>query len=186
MKKIISILAILACFGANAQVFPPQPTPAAGSVTRGGYGTYTSIGYASSGILSTIVSGTVTPVSTDTLKSPAINSTGNNTDTGYISFSCSSIENKTFDVWFQVLSGTLSGAAVLQGSIDGLIWNTITGSTTYCSGCIGASATVTGAGTTHYQWYVPTTAENYKYHQVRAILSGTCTATFGGQQIIGY
>lgn len=188
MKKLIMIMLFgLTSLVGYSQTFPAKTTGSIGSVTRGTYGTYASIGYINPVTIATIVSGTVTPTTRpDTLKSPVVVTTGYGTDTGYIQFSCSSVMNKTFELQMTVLTGTLAGAAVLLGSKDGQIWNAITGNTTYCAGCIGASASLSGAGTTAYQWYVPATAENYPYHQIRVITSGTCTATFTGTQMGGY
>jgi len=193
MKKIIvTILALLAMgISTNAQTFPAQTLTKNSSATRGGInagGTYLSIGYAT-GQNYTIVTGTVTPASAshpDTLFVPTTGISGYGTDTGYVFYSFSSNVNKTYDLQVNSVSGTLAGTAILQGSTDGQGWHTLTGNTTYCTGCAGASATLTGSGTTHYQWYMPKDADNYQYHQIRAILSGTCTATFSGTQIVSY
>jgi len=192
MKQIIAIMAFIAlCFSAQAQTFIPKTPAQTQSATRGGInagGTYLSIGYAT-GNQATITLGTVTPVSSshpDTLKAPRVNSLGYNTDTGYYQFSNSSNVDKLFDFSVTSLTGTLAGTAVLQGSRDGQNWLTLTGNTTACAGCSGSSATLTGSGTTHYYWYLPKDAEIFPYKQVRAIVTGTCTATFTATQTTAY
>lgn len=190
MKKILFLLALIATFSAGAQTFntlpynPIQfPAPA-----RGNYGTYVGIGYVP-GTICTIVLGTVTPITSgvvDTLVSPAVSYGGYKTDSGYAQFVYHSRVDKTFDLSVTALTGTLAGTAILQGSYDNATWYTITGVTTYCASCKGASATLSGSGTTHYQWNVPEYAENYTYHQILPILSGTCTATFSAKMNVSY
>lgn len=158
------------------------------STARGTYGTYVGIGYVPANNC-TIVTGTVTPVASghaDTLFSPATGIVGYGTDTGYAQLVYRSKVDKTFDFTVTAISGTLAGTAILQGSYDNTVWYTLTGNTTYCTTCKGASATLSGSGTTDYQWYIPDNAENYPYHQVRAILSGTCTATFNLNTTVSY
>jgi hypothetical protein len=83
------------------------------------------------------------------------------------------------DVAITKISGTVGGTLLLQGSYDNSTWYAITGNTTYCASCIGASATITNtAGTKHYVWDVPHSAVNFKYYQVTAIPTGTMSATF--------
>jgi hypothetical protein len=190
--KIVSLLlmATIVSFTGFGQVFPAKTVPSNQSTTaRGNYGTYSAIGY-TTGQICTIASGTVTPMpssrAADTLKSPVVNATGYGTDTGYVQFSYSSKTDKLYDLKVTVISGTLAGTAVLQGSTDGVNWYTLTGITTYCSGCVGASASLSGAGTSDYQWSFIAGSDIYPYHQIRAITSGTCTATFTASQGTAY
>ena len=183
MKKLCFLLALIAVtFGATAQTFNSLPKiPASfSSPARGNYGTIVPIGYVQ-GTQCTIVTGTVTPVSgshPDTLKAPTTGIIGYGTDSGYVQFAYHNKVDKTFELLVSTLTGTLAGTAVLQGSFDNATWYTITGNTTYCASCKGASATLSGAGTSNYQWYVPDVAENYPYHQVAVYMTGTCTATY--------
>ena len=195
MKRIFLIVTILSfALTGFAQVWPAQSVSAGVVPARGGSqagGTHQSIAAATGGItISTIVNGTVTPMpssrAADTLQSPAVNATGYGTDSGYVLFGYSERASKLYILSVKRVSGTLAGAALLQGSYDGQTWYTLTGNTTYCTSCIGASATLSGTGTTKYSWYLPTDADNFTYHQLFPILSGTCTATFTGQMIVAY
>lgn len=185
MKRIIAILAIIAStfYNVNAQTFPAVTPSTSSTAARGGInagGTYLSIGYLT-GQNCTIITGTVTPAATshpDTLKSPATGITGYKSDTGYTQFSYASSVHKLFDFSITPITGTLAGKAILQGSRDGQTWYKITGATATCAGCISDTATLSGSGTTHYQWFVPKDVEIYPLHQVRVIVSGTVTATF--------
>lgn len=165
MKHLILILAIIAFgFTANAQ--------------RGTYGTLTPVSF-NTGAIYGYVAGVVTAKTADTLS---------NVDTGLVRWTFSNSYNLLFDYTITKLTGTPAGTLLLQGSVDGSTWNTITGSTTYCAGCIGASGTITNtAGTKHYQWVVPYDAgTNYKYWQVQAITSGTTTVTYSGTAQYSY
>lgn len=180
MKKLLFICSILISATTFAQVFNPSNVPAntTGAGTRGTYGNYQAFNYAT-GTNCTIVTGTVTPVSRpDTLKSPVVVTTGYGTDSGYSQVQMNSRLATMFDFSVTRLTGTLAGAAVLQGSIDNATWYTLTGNTATCASCIGASATLSGTGTTHYTWMLAPDDQTFPYYQVRAITSGTCTATF--------
>ncbi len=181
--KNIKILSVLLLCGSicSGQTFTSKAQPQLQiGTTRGNYGTYQPYSYIT-GNHSTIVTGTVTPVASghnDTLVVPATSITGYGTDSGYAQFYIPSALNFVFDLAVTAISGTLAGTSLLQGSIDNATWHTITGNTTYCTDCKGASATLTGAGTTHYQWVVPAEFSNYPYWQVRSITTGTSTATY--------
>lgn len=178
MKKIIFLIAFIAISATSiGQVFPISPVPQHTAFSRGTYGTIQPYGYLAGNICS-IITNTVTPVavgSFDTLK---------NVDTGFVQFALNNSYDLLFDLQYNNLTGTAGGTAILQGSIDNASWHTLTGNTTYCSGCAGASGTVSGTGTTHYQWYLPQDATSYPYYQIRTIQSGTCTATYTGT--VGY
>lgn len=57
----------------------------------------------------------------------------------------------------------------------------LTGNTTYCSGCVGASSTTVPGTSKKYTWQFPNNAgclfDNYV---IRTIQTGTCTATYTG------
>ena len=158
MKRIIFLLAFIA-LGITSSF----------GQARGTYGTiqpYNSL----TGTLYGIHSGTVTAVSTDTLT---------DVDTGYVRVTFANNYDMVFDFVVTKLSGTVGGTALLQGTIDGVNWHTITGATDFCAGCQGASATITNtAGSKHYQWIVPVNALPYPTYQVQIISSGTMTATY--------
>ena len=192
MKNLIAILALVAIgYSVSAQTYPAQTTSKTTSATRGGIsagGTYLSIGY-TTGTPQTIVFGTVTPCSAthpDTLVSPAVSYGGYATDSGYSWWSNYSGTDRTYELSITALTGTLAGSATLQGSTDGQHWYTLTGNTTYCGSCKGASATLSGSGTTVYKWYFPKGAMNDQFTQVAVILSGTCTATYSSKLTSSY
>lgn len=177
---------------ADAQVFPGQTKNTSVPAARGGAnagGTYQVIG-TQTGQIYTIVTGTVTAMpstrAADTLQVPVANITGYGTDSGYTLFNYASRAAKLYTLSVNRISGTLAGTAILQGSYDGKQWYTLTGNTTYCTACVGASATLTGTGTTKYSWFLPIDADNFTSHQILPILSGTCTATFSGEITTGY
>lgn len=174
------------CFVDYGQVFNAKSAASNTSATRGINGQWLPIG-STPGATCTIISGTVTPTTRpDTLVSAPVSYHGYATDTGYVQFSFTSRVDKLYELTVNSLTGTLAGTAVLQGSRDNVTWYAITGSTTYCASCKGASATLSGSGTTKYQWSEPIGADIYQYHQFSVILSGTCTATFSGIQTTAY
>lgn len=183
MKKAI-VLILLATLSvvSQAQTFIAQTKPNnknAVTATRGAMGTYQSFNY-QSGQICAVISNTVTPVASGKLD------TLTNADSGYVQFYNCNIVNNNLDMMFDFavtkISGTVASTAVLQGSLDNQTWNTITGNTTYCAGCVGASATITNtAGTKHYQWYLPHSATNYPFYQIfTGATSGTYTASYTG------
>ena len=155
-----------------AQPVPSNPGPAAAS--RGNYGTIQFYTYTQASIWYLYL---------DTLRlgSYPTNDTGKtagSSDTLYFQWSNNLNVNHMFDLAVTNLTGTQAGTAILQGSLDNATWNTITGNTTYCTTCTGASATISGSGTTHYKWDIPANTTPFPYWQVRVIQTGTCTATY--------
>jgi len=158
MKKIISLIAFIAIgFCASAQT------------GRGIYGTIQPFTFHGVSTYS-VVAGVYKPIT-------VVDTFGVDTTAGQWTF------NNNYDVVVDMaitkISGTVAGTATLQGSMDNATWYAITGNTTYCAACIGASATMTNtAGTKHYQWYVPHSATGYLYYQLLAVPTGTMSATF--------
>lgn len=109
-------------------------------------------------------------------------------DTNYIQFTLGNCYNRVFDLSVVSLTGTLAGNAVLMGSTSQPMptypndpsWKVLTGKVTVCAGCVAASATLTGSGTTTYQWHVDNNGDDYNSYQIRSIITGTCTATNTG------
>lgn len=166
MKHLVFLLAFIA-----------TAVTAGAQLPRGNYGTMQPI-TRSTGTIYKYTAGTPTVASTDTLT---------DVDTGLVRWTFSNGYNLLFDYTVTKLTGTVAGTALLQGSQDGTNWFTITGNTTYCAGCTGASATVTNtAGSKKYEWYVPVNATNFKYWQVQTITSGTMTATYSGNAYYSY
>lgn len=159
MKKLIVFLALIS-LGLSA------------SAQRGIYGTYQPY-LSQAGVKH---NGSGTTVTVDTLK---------NVDTSYVRWSFAGDYNYIFDLSITKLTGTVAGTSLLQGSLDGTTWYTLTGNTTYCASCKGASATITDA-TAHYQWSLPVGSSAYPYYQIRTITSGTMTATYSGTASIKY
>ena len=76
-------------------------------------------------------------------------------DTLYINWTNSFPTISTFNLKTVQVASTLSGVATLQASYDGWTWQTITGETTVCTSCIGASKTyTTQTGTTINSWNI--------------------------------
>jgi hypothetical protein len=58
----------------------------------------------------------------------------------------------------------------------------ITGNTTYCAGCVGASSTTIPGASKEYIWQVPKSqGALFDNFFVRTIQTGTCTATYTGE-----
>jgi hypothetical protein len=158
MKKIIAILAFIAIgLGADAQT------------GRGIYGTIQPFTAQPVSTYS-VVAGIYIPV-------PAVDTYS--VDTTAAQWTFNNNYDMLVDLGITKISGTVAGSAVLQGSIDGVTWYAITGNTTYCAACIGASATITNtAGTKHYQWYVPHSSVGFNKFQLLGVPTGTMSATF--------
>ena len=160
MKKLIVFMALVA-IGLNATA---QSTTA-----RGIYGTIQPFTPAPVSTYS-VVLGVYIPV-------PAVDTFG--VDTTAAKWTFNNNYDMLVDLGITKISGTVAGSAILQGSIDGSTWYAITGNTTYCAACIGASATITNtAGTKHYQWFVPHSATGFNQYQLIGVPSGTMSATF--------
>ena len=106
-------------------------------------------------------------------------------DTGYCQFSLPYEFNFVTDLYMKQITGTMAGTAVLMGSNTSSMpgvrdnsWHILTGSTTYCAGCAGASSVLTGSGTTQYQWHIPESGCDYQNYQIRIIDTGAVTATY--------
>ena len=136
MKKLITILAIIATVSANAQ-------------SRGTYGTlqpYTQL-------TATLFNNSLTQVTADTLKG---------VDTSYAYFKFNNPYRVLFDMTLTQKADSVSGTVILQGSDDNSTWQSITGITTICTTCSGASATLTKAtGINHATFDVGQTVFNY-------------------------
>jgi hypothetical protein len=106
-------------------------------------------------------------------------------DTGYVQYQFPNKQNMVFDLNVLYLTGTLAGTAVLMGSSSSSMpspasstWKVLTGKVTYCAGCTAASATLTGTGTTNYQWHVGEDGSDYQNFMIRITPTGTVTATY--------
>lgn len=106
-------------------------------------------------------------------------------DTVYTQWQNPNSYYQVIDLFMTTQSGTLAGTGVMYGSNASNMplptsktWQALTGVTTYCSGCTGASATLTGAATTQYTWHMPEGGSDYQFYQIRAIVTPTCSATF--------
>ena len=168
MKKIIAIIS-LAFIASNVS-----------AQVRGTYGTVTPW-QSLVGTLNKVVRGVPTPVATGLLDTLV------NADTGYVYVSLNNNFDATFDLYVTTISGTLAGSSVLQESTDGVNWYAITGNTTYCASCIGASATLTNTpGPKDYQWYLPVHAVGSPKYRIQIISTGTSTASYTGTIGIKY
>jgi hypothetical protein len=151
MKKIISILAILAIgFSASAQI------------GRGTYGTLQQY----SSLPGTLYNNSFTLKSADTLKG---------VDTTYAYFTFTNPYYLLFDLKTVQKADSLTGTVIVQACDDNTNWLSITGNwqsitwlTTLCTTCSGASKAFTVAtGTNHAYFDVGKTA--FKYWRLRIV-----------------
>ena len=173
MKQLIFLLSLTCIFGLNAGA---QTAP----VNRGTYGTQSN--YWSTPMHVTTTAGVVKNPNKDTLVNAA-------TGTTYVWI------GQGYDLSFELTRTILTGAATTESDIlygynnNGkplsaaqaatVTGTAITGNTTYCAGCIGASFTSTVTGTAKHLWQVPKSAgalfDNYF---LRTIQTGTVTGTY--------
>jgi len=106
-------------------------------------------------------------------------------DTGYVQYQFPNKQNMVFDLNVLYLTGTLAGTAVLMGSSAATMpspssttWKVLTGKVTVCALCTTASATLTGTGTTNYQWHIDENGSDYQNYMIRIMPTGTVTATY--------
>lgn len=178
MKRILFLVAMVAAMNTGAQVFNGKAEPQNTQNATSFYGK-TPINYVTGNICAVVLN-TVTPVASGKLDTLGLLNPGT-ADTGYLQFTLNNKFDLLFDFYVTKISGTVAATSLLQGSLDNATWFTLTGNTTYCATCQGASATITNtAGTKHYQWFLPGNATNYPYYQVQTITTGTMTATYGG------
>jgi hypothetical protein len=159
------IASIALSFSASAQVVP-----------RGNYGTVQPWTPSTGGIYKQ-VGAVPTPVAADTLV---------NVDTGYVYFTFNNLYNHLIVLHIVPVTGTGAGTSILQGSYDNTTWYTLTGNTTYCTTCKGASATIANA-VADYTWNLPVdVGANFKFTRIRTISSGTVTETYTAIDYYGY
>jgi len=104
-------------------------------------------------------------------------------DTGYMWTFISNNYNYDFDFLASAITGTVTGTAYLQGSMDSskltADWRTITGITTYCASCSGASASVSTSTNTHYHWQLPVnTGNQWQYYRIFFVKTDTGKARY--------
>lgn len=111
-----------------------------------------------------------------------------NVDTGYAwAFVRDPKKTMTMDVLVTQLTGSITTTShIVYGCYDtgsALLtadWEPITGLTTYCAACIGASSTTVPGTSKHYKTVMPANTHNYNFIMARAIHTGTFTATYSG------
>lgn len=155
MKKFIAIVAFIALgtIAATAQV-------------RGVYGTIQQ----TTALPVSYKNAAGTTVALDTLVSA---------DTGYIWLGqISNNLNLNINALITQVTGTVAATAILQASDNSAFTYpyTITGTTTQCASCVGASATITAAG--NNKWIVPESP--LQYYRVRIIKTDTGKAAYTG------
>lgn len=106
--------------------------------------------------------------------------TTTNTDTTYLA-NVSALTS-SYDVTYQVtltnVSGTSTGTITTQGSDDGVIWYSVTGSTTEVAAQT-LTVSLTSAATMSPDWKWPT--HFFAYYRVRYISGGTQTSVMVGK-----
>ncbi len=177
MKQIIALIAIALSLTINAT---------GQGITRTAAGSP----YASTHMHNMTAQGVVRNYGKDTLV---------NGDTGYTYIFVGQGFNMSFDLLTTTVSGTVASTSnILYGvNNNGLPLtpaqvltadiHAITGNTTYCATCIGASSTTVPGASKHYVWQVPTNAgalfDNYI---IRTIQTGTATATYQANFVTEY
>lgn len=165
MKKIISILILAAfCMSANAQS------------SRGLYGTIKSFTPFTGVMYNRSLVGSSTGI--DTLRG---------VDTAYAYFAFGNTYFTTFNLQLVPYSyDSTTGTAILQGSDDNVTWQSITGLTSPCSSCVGASQTITNVkGTNHYIWNVAQMP--FQYWRIRMVGSrSTDTTAVSAKAVYSY
>jgi hypothetical protein len=179
MKKII-LFAVLAMITTTAIAQP---------VNRGTYGTQSR--YASTAMK--IANGQGVQKTLDTLV---------NGDTSYAYIWMGDNYNRTFELTGTTISGTVATVALtlfgynnnstpMTASQIAVLASTgnaqaITGATAYCAGCVGASSTTVPGASKKYSWVVPASTVTFDNYYIRAIQTGTATATYTGKVITQY
>ncbi len=173
MKRLIFLLAIACMFGltAGAQTAP---------VNRGVYGTQSN--YFSTQMHTTTPAGTTKNTNKDTLV---------NADSGFTYVWIGQGYDLSFEMTRTILTGAATtesdilygynngGAPLTAAQVATVTGYAITGNTTYCAGCIGASYTSTVTGTTKRIWQVPKSAGAlFDNFFIRTIQTGTVTGTY--------
>lgn len=118
-----------------------------------------------------------------------------NADTGYVWFYVNTNYDLTFDLLTTTVSGTVASTSnILYGAVGtnstypaSADWHAVTGVTTYCADCIGASSTTVPGASKHYVWQVPHSAgAQFTQYRIQSIQTGTATATYKGSLTTGY
>jgi len=105
-------------------------------------------------------------------------------DTSYISWTNSLPFYSTFNIKTVQVADSFSGVATLQASFDGWTWQTLTGETTVCTSCLGASKTYTlQRGTTINTWNIGlTTFPKYRI-KIYSTRTTDTTNVYGYQEL---
>lgn len=177
MKQLIFLLSLTCIFALNAEA---QTSP----VNRGTYGTQ-----------SDYFGTTMHPITAQ----GAVGATLTNGDTGFVYIWVGQGYAKAFDLLMTTNTGTvastsnilygvnnngapLTAAQVATVTTTGITAYAITGNTTYCAGCVGASSTTVPGTAKHYVWQVPNNAgAQFDNFIIRTIQTGTATATFSAK-----
>lgn len=123
-----------------------------------------------------------------------------NSDTGIVFISVLEPRTLAFELTVTTLSGTVAstsnilygynnnGTKLTAAQAAALVVagtaKAITGNTTYCAGCVGASSTTVPGATLKYTWHVPNNAGGmYDNYFIAAKQTGTFTATYSAKAI---
>jgi len=105
-------------------------------------------------------------------------------DTSYISWTNPLPFISTFNIKTVQVADSFSGVAALQASFDGWTWQTITGETTVCTSCLGASKTYTlQRGTTINTWNIGLTTFPKWRIKIYSTRSTDTTNVYGYQEL---
>jgi hypothetical protein len=123
-----------------------------------------------------------------------------NSDTGITFINVTEKRDLAFELTVTTLSGTIAstsnilygynnnGAKLTAAQAAALVVagtaKAITGNTTYCAGCVGASSTTVPGATLKYTWQVPSSSGAlYDNFFIAAKQTGTFTATYSAKAI---
>ena len=117
-----------------------------------------------------------------------------NGDTGYVYIWVGQGFDQNFELLTTTITGTVAttsnilygynnyGQPLTAAQVATVTGTAITGNTTYCAGCVGASSTTVPGSSKKYTWQVPRSAGAlYDNYFIRTIQTGTCTATYSGK-----
>lgn len=174
--KLFLILALGVMLSMDAHAQP-------GGVSRGPFGTVST--YTATHMNCVNAQGVAKGWNLDTLS---------NVDTGYAYIFVGEGFNMAVDVIYTTVTGTVGtpnltlygitngGKPVSAASIPWVTTTTqyaLTGNTTYCTGCVGASSTTAPGASKLYRWELPQNAgAMFDNYVLRVIQTGTATATY--------
>jgi hypothetical protein len=119
-----------------------------------------------------------------------------NGDTGYVFIWVGNGYDLSFELLTTTLTGTVAttsnilygynnnGSKLTAAQVPTVTAQAITGVTSTCAGCVGASSTTVPGASKKYTWQLPKSSGSmYDNYFIRTIQTGTCTATYTAKAI---